>query len=156
MISIQPMQQQDVVGVFEVGKICLPQEAWSHESIFSELGNKNAVSLIAVEQERVVGFINAHVILDEANINMVAVLPQYQRKGIAKLLLEQLVSQIPLSIIMLEVRKSNQPAILFYRNNGFEQVGERKNFYHNPVENALLFNRVIKEGNGHNNENIGD
>ena len=44
--------------------------------------------------------------------------------------------------IFLEVRESNIPAIEFYRKNGFEKIGVRKNYYHDTNEAAHI---MIKE-----------
>ena len=44
---------------------------------------------------------------------------------------------------MLEVRKSNVAAIALYEKAGFTRVGERKNFYTRPREDALLYNYYI-------------
>ena len=38
----------------------------------------------------------------------------------------------------LEVRKSNKAAISLYEGLGFKMAGERKNFYDNPTENAII------------------
>ena len=45
----------------------------------------------------------------------------------------------------LEVRKSNENAISLYQKNGFKICGERKNFYKNPTENALLMCLIYKD-----------
>ena len=46
-------------------------------------------------------------------------------------------------LITLEVRKSNLPAIRCYQKHGYLLVGERKNFYENPQENALLMTKFL-------------
>lgn len=67
--------------------------------------------------------------------------PDYRKQGIAKTLLETLIKgarDAKLSFITLEVRESNIPAIKLYEGFGFTKVGERKNYYNHPVENAEL------------------
>ena len=45
--------------------------------------------------------------------------------------------------VFLEVRKSNQSAIDFYINNGFKVIKSRDNYYHNPVEDALILEKKL-------------
>ena len=70
-----------------------------------------------------------------------AVSPQFRRQGIAEALIKNLMD-VTLSegaeFLTLEVRKSNADAIGLYSKMGFETVGERKGFYENPREDALL------------------
>jgi ribosomal-protein-alanine N-acetyltransferase len=40
--------------------------------------------------------------------------------------------------ILLEVRKSNKPAIDLYKSYGFVESGIRKEYYNNPKESAIL------------------
>ena len=49
------------------------------------------------------------------------------------------------AVIQLEVRRSNQTALDFYRENGFVQVGRRKNYYTAPIEDALLLDKDLQE-----------
>ena len=56
------------------------------------------------------------------------------------------------SFITLEVRESNSKAIKLYEKFGFEDVGTRKNYYNNPIENAKLMTKYF----GEENENIGN
>ena len=45
----------------------------------------------------------------------------------------------------LEVRASNSAAIALYQKHGFERVGERKNYYEAPKEDAILMTRTFKK-----------
>ena len=52
-----------------------------------------------------------------------------------------------LKFITLEVRPSNTAALKLYEGFGFEQVGERKNYYSNPAENAVLLTLFFSKEN---------
>ena len=49
--------------------------------------------------------------------------------------------------LSLEVRVSNSAAVALYEKYGFEKVGERKNFYSAPVENAYIMTKSFTEDN---------
>ena len=82
--------------------------------------------------------------LGEVSVNNIAVLDAHRRKGIAKALLQQMLLDLSQAqSVTLEVRKSNSAAIALYKAFGFEQVGERKNFYSQPTENAILMTKTL-------------
>ena len=65
----------------------------------------------------------------------------FRRKGIAEKLIRTLVDFCEnegMDFVTLEVRRSNEAAKKLYSKMGFEEVGERKDFYENPREDAIL------------------
>ena len=104
------------------------------------------MTFIAVDNNTICGYCGLNTILDEGYITNVAVLESYRRQGIGKLLVNALIdfaNEKNLAFLTLEVRKSHTPAINLYKNNGFEEVGERKNYYTSPLENALLMTKYF-------------
>jgi ribosomal-protein-alanine N-acetyltransferase len=80
-------------------------------------------------------------ILDEAHITTLAIDPTLQRQGWGSVMLQALLRAArkrELEWATLEVRVSNLGAIALYKKFGFESVGERKKYYQNPEENALI------------------
>jgi len=80
-------------------------------------------------------------ILEEAHITLLAVNPEYQNKGLGKLLfygLLYLAHQQGLERATLEVRVSNQTALSLYKKFGFEEVGKRRRYYQDTGEDALI------------------
>jgi ribosomal-protein-alanine acetyltransferase len=85
-------------------------------------------------------------VLDERDICNVATSPRFRGMGVGKALVSALIESAKesgASVIMLEVRKSNAAAIALYEKAGFTLVGQRKNFYTLPREDALLYNYYI-------------
>ena len=120
-------------------RLCLPSEAWSFESFRAETEKPSGIVLAAVNQDSVLtGFLTASCIIDTADLTNIAVSPACRRQGIAGMLLQALFSECGQADIFLEVRESNQNAIALYQKYQFRKVGIRKNFYHNPEENAIL------------------
>ena len=87
-----------------------------------------------------------HIVLDECYIANVAVKSTHRKKGYGQLLIENALTVAEdnsCAFITLEVRISNSPAISLYEKCGFEKVGERKNFYSCPTENALIMTKYF-------------
>lgn len=121
--------------------LCIP-EPWSFDSFRSETRKTGGIVLAAVSDDgEVAGLLTACCVLDEAEITNVAVHPGCRRQGVAGLLLEALFQEIGEASVFLEVRESNFPAIGLYQKYGFRQVGVRKRFYSDPVEDAVLMKR---------------
>lgn len=141
-LVVREMGPEQVDGVHCIFQECFTMETWSRASIAYELTNPIALTLVAMDGEKVAGFVNVHHIVGEGDLNDIAVSAPYRRKGVASLLLEELFARgraAGISCYTLEVRASNQGAIAFYEKMGFAKVGERKNYYSKPVENALLY-----------------
>ncbi len=144
-ITLRKADEKDAYILSLIDKECLAAECWS-ENVFSEnLRRNDSMTLIAECNGETAGFINVSVVFPEADINTVAVLPLFRRKGIADILLSGVFSELSeVEDFHLEVRESNIPAISLYKKNGFETDGIRKNFYSSPSENAILMTKRKK------------
>ena len=146
MMTFTEMKQAHVAQVAELEKLCFA-DPWSEKSIASELGNIWSYWVVALDGERVVGYIGSQSSADETDVMNVAVHPDYRRRGIAESLIEVLIRELKnrgSHALMLEVRDSNEPAIALYEKLGFQQVGLRKNYYHKPKEDALILRKEWK------------
>ena len=116
---------------------------WSRKMIEDDIQNPN--SFYAVEEDgKILGYAAITVIAGEANVTNVAVLPEARGKGIGKKVLSHLIDiciEKNFYLITLEVRKSNIPAISLYKSLDFEIEGERKNYYSDNGEDALIMTR---------------
>ena len=82
--------------------------------------------------------------VDHGELCNLMVPPRYLGKRVGRKLLEhclEVARQRRLTRIYLEVRRSNQRAIRFYRRNGFEIVSRRGNYYRDPPEDAWVMKR---------------
>ena len=143
MMTFTEMKQAHVAQIAELEKLCFA-DPWSEKSIASELGNIWSYWVVALDGERVVGYIGSQSSADETDVMNVAVHPDYRRRGIAESLIEVLIRELKnrgSHALMLEVRDSNEPAIALYEKLGFQQVGLRKNYYHNPKEHARILRK---------------
>lgn len=143
MIRFTEMKAEHVTQVAQLEKLCFA-DPWSEKSIASELNNYWAYWVVALWDDRVIGYIGSQSSFDETDVMNVAVHPDFRRKGIAESLIETLIKELKnrgSHALMLEVRASNVPAIALYEKLGFLQVGCRKNYYRNPKEDALILRK---------------
>ena len=138
------MTADHVAQVAELEKLCFGTEAWSEKSVASELTNPLSLWLVALDGDRVAGYVGSQSVLGESDMMNVAVHPDYRRRGIAEQLCLALVEALKEKgnyCLTLEVRSSNEPAKALYEKLGFLQVGLRKNYYRNPKEDACILRK---------------
>ena len=137
------MDQTHVAQIAELENTCF-SDPWSEASIASELSNPLSCWLVAVEGEKVAGYIGSQTVMGETDMMNVAVHPDFRRQGVAKALILALVDALKergSHWLMLEVRQSNAPARALYEKLGFAEVGRRKNYYSKPREDALILRK---------------
>lgn len=140
-IIIEKMSERHIAGIALTEQRCF-SVPWSENALREELRNPNARFLVAVCDGKIAGYIGSYGVLGEMFVTNIAVLPEKRRQGIGEKLLKSLIDVCKAensAFLTLEVRKSNSAAISLYEKLGFEKVGERKNFYEKPTEDALLY-----------------
>ena len=142
---IRKMTADDIKAVSEIENVCF-SAPWTAEGLSSELANPQAEFYVLEHEGVLAAYMGMHIVLDECYIANVAVLPAHRKKGLGLRLVENalaVAAERNCSFITLEVRVSNAPAISLYEKCGFEKLGERKNFYSAPTENALIMTRYF-------------
>lgn len=137
------MRQEHVAQVAALEKLCFA-DPWSENSVASELNNPLSLWLVAVDGERVAGYVGSQTVMEESDMMNVAVHPDYRKQGMATALIVGLVEELRKRgshCLTLDVRASNEMAISVYRKLDFQEVGRRKNYYRNPREDALILRK---------------
>jgi [ribosomal protein S18]-alanine N-acetyltransferase len=114
---------------------------WSEDAYLKECLNPNSCLVCLVSDRQVLGFGCLWSILEEAHIIMLAVSPEYRRRGLGRCLIWGMLrwaSQKGLEWATLEVRASNQVAIALYQSFGFTEIGRRADYYASPSEAAVI------------------
>lgn len=143
--EIKPMSAEHVSEIAEIEKLCF-SAPWTEKGIAEELDNDNAHFLVAQSGKNVLGYIGVHEVCGEAYIDNIAVRPDYRRLGLGEKLLNAAQKNAfgrKCEFITLEVRRSNEKAISLYKKLGYQTAGERKKFYTNPAEDAVIM--TLKE-----------
>ena len=80
----------------------------------------------------IIGVCVIHKIYDEAEIRYLSIHPSYQKRGLGKKLINQIMKECKnenIKRIFLEVSIKNKQALSFYKNYGFKTIDIRKNYY---------------------------
>jgi ribosomal-protein-alanine N-acetyltransferase len=104
------------------------------------------IYVMRTEAHHVAAFCAFWLVADQAHINNLAVLPELRGRGLGTRLLATIIDEaarLGATLLTLEVRQSNLPARRLYERALFYQDGVRKNYYTNPVEDALILSRKI-------------
>ncbi len=141
---IENMTLEDIQSVAAIEQASFA-DPWPAQYFRTELlSNKLALYLVVRHNARVIAYIGAWLIFEEAHITTLAVEEQYRSRGIASRLLNELISQIILkgvSSVTLEVRPSNTIARRFYEKQGFLACGYRRKYYRN--EDAIIMSKHL-------------
>ncbi len=138
MIRLEPMQDRDVASV-----VTLEAPPSAHEDeLRAELLRPWARLWVAREESApsgVVAFLGTWHVADEIHVLNLVTRPDRRRRGIARALLHEAIAyarRVSAVRILLEVRRSNAPAIGLYRSLGFFVFGVRTRYYRDD-EDAL-------------------
>ncbi|KON83354.1 alanine acetyltransferase [Rossellomorea marisflavi] len=140
-MEIRFMTVDDVDAVMEIEEQSFTVP-WSRESFISEMEENHLSMYIVIEDEgRIAGYCGVWMVVDEAHITNVAVLPSHRGKGYGELLMRKIMEMAIESgarVMTLEARVSNVPAQSLYRKLGFQNGGIRKRYYSDNQEDALV------------------
>ena len=145
MIEIKRIQQQPDLdqAIYAVMVDVYPVSPWTLEQIQADLSQDQTWYAVAYDGAEVIGFLAVQENLFEAEVLQIAVKKAYQGQKIATALFDFLPAD---KEIFLEVRKSNQRAQAFYKKEKMAVIAERKAYYHDPVEDAIIMKREVNEG----------
>ncbi|EDP67897.1 ribosomal-protein-alanine acetyltransferase, putative [Carnobacterium sp. AT7] len=119
---------------------------WSVEIYKSELTGTYNEYGIALHKNKKIGFIGYTQLFDEAEITTFGILTPFKNQGIGQLFLRSFIEYLKakeIKKLFLEVREQNKAAITVYKKLGFETIAVRKNYYHGPVDHALIMQLSI-------------
>ena len=150
---IRKVSRGDIDRIIDIERSWHHLSHWSVDSYYRLINDDSFTSSYVAEiddpngKHRIVGFVIFHLTGDISEIYNIAVQAEHARCGIGRLLMSAAIEasrQKRVSRVMLEVRKSNTPAINFYFGFNFRIAGERKNYYSNPPEDAYVMEHLIE------------
>ena len=150
--EIREMEERDLPMVMEIEDHCFISP-WKESDFLNEMHNNPYANLLVIELSNaslglksVVGFVDWWQTFDNGTICQIAIHPELQGNNLGSQLLEEVLKDAyakKVSVITLEVRKSNSKAISLYKKFGFEIVNVKLGYY-TDGEDALYMLKEIK------------
>lgn len=149
--SIRDLQQADVTAVHAIETAVQFDDPWSAK-ILSDCIRVGYLCRGLFDETTLVGFAVLMEAAGEGHLLNIAIAPQHQGQGLAKVLLRDMIDlcqQRACRRMYLEVRPGNQHAIALYHRFGFIQDGVRPNYYitQDGREDALLYSLMLPTNN---------
>lgn len=143
-MTFREMLVEDLDQVMEIENDLI-SPPWTREGFFTFLLKDENMFFAVEEKGQILGYCSMQTVLDEGDILNVAVTRDRQKEGIGYFLVDSmlmLAAARGIHIVHLEVRESNGSARRLYQRLGFKEDGFRKNYYTEPVENAVLMTKT--------------
>lgn len=145
-MNIRPLRATDLDAVVGIEQQYMPSP-WSPTLLRAEFETANGLSLVVECKQILCGYAFFRTCAPECELLHLVVDPAWRRRGAGMGLLNHGLSTLTRlghATCYLEVRRSNEAALHLYAKVGFCQVGQRKNYYSQPVEDALLLSRDLR------------
>ena len=151
MVAINFAKTEHLQLISEFEQLQFQNEAYSFDTLSDMMKDnyllKNNDNIFEISNEEdLIGYIIFHVSEDFTDIYKIFIRDNDKRKGYATDLLNKVIEiakRYNSKKIMIEVRSNNMNAINFYKKNGFSQISIRKDYYKNPNDDALIFERSL-------------
>jgi [ribosomal protein S18]-alanine N-acetyltransferase len=140
-VTIRKMELSDIIRVLDVERASFATP-WTTDIFYQELiDNKHAHYFVMDLDGIIVGYIGIWIVIDDAQITNVAILPNYRGNKLGEKLFGYAVQyavEMGVKRLSLEVRESNYPAQGLYKKFGLVSGGIRKNYYTDNQEDAIV------------------
>jgi [ribosomal protein S18]-alanine N-acetyltransferase len=142
--DVREFRAEDAAAASEILLDAREAASWSRQALLEFMPLPGAVALLSERGGRPTGFVLGRLVADEAEVLNLAVREECRREGEGRALVEELLRRFAesgVSRVFLEVRESNRGAIGFYEGMGFRQSGRREDYYREPREAALVYEK---------------
>ncbi|MCQ2401222.1 MAG: ribosomal protein S18-alanine N-acetyltransferase [Lachnospiraceae bacterium] len=138
MIEITELTEEYLDAVTLLDAAVFPDSPWGRDSFKNNIINDYDYPVVALTDGNVVGYGIIRQI-DAGEILLIGVSPEERRKGIGRMITNELLSWANRGEnIFLEVREGNTAARKLYESAGFTEIARRRNYYRDPVEDAII------------------
>ncbi len=141
-INIRRAGMADLEKIYECETASF-EEPWTYAMLYDDIiENGNTVYMVVENAGDIIGYGGMWIVMDEAHITNVCIMPEHRKKGHAKALMRELIcagKEQGASSVTLEVRVSNKPALRLYKQMGFTIQGLRKRYYRNNEDAYVMW-----------------
>ena len=146
-MNVRLLEAADLAPILGIERRAV-DNPWNGAQLLAEHTAGNGVGWVAESADALCGYAFCRTCAPECELLHLAVAPELRRQGVGAELLRQAFAHFAetrFATCFLEVRVSNQAARRLDEQFGFDPVGQRKNYYNQPVEDALLLRRNLVE-----------
>jgi len=139
-VHIRWMIRRDMAEVLDIERESF-EFPWYEEDFIRCLRQRNCIGMVAEHGERVVGFMIYELHKSRLHILNFAVADAFRSRDVGRQMAEKLISKLSSqrrTRISLEVRETNLPAQLFFRQLGFRATSVLRSYYEDSPEDAYL------------------
>ena len=153
-VRIRKIKPGDIRRIIEIERSWQHLSHWSEDSYYRLVNDEGFTASFLAEIDDpsgkpfIAGFVIFHVAGTNSEVYNIAVDMNHARSGIGKQLMNTVFAESIrryASRVLLEVRKSNVTAIRFYEGFGFKVLGDRKDYYSNPIEDAYVMEKLLQQ-----------
>ncbi len=145
---LRKMKEKDLPYILEIENVSFPNP-WHEMTFRGEIYNEPISSpfvIVFKPQKKVIGYLVFWLMKEQMQVNNIAIHPDFRRMGIAEAVMHKILSEVQtrgIKFVTLEVRPSNIAARALYNKLGFDVLGIKENYYHNPPEPALVMGKKL-------------
>ena len=147
-VQVRWMVRRDFAQVLAIEETCF-EFPWTGKEFLHCLQQPNCLGMVAEHEGRVVGFVVYETPKNRIFVTNIAVVPEFQRHGIARQMIQKLVSKMICQQrhkVAIAIRETNLPALLCFRALGFRVATVLKDFYEDQDEETYVLQyRLGKE-----------
>lgn len=145
MIKIEIATEKDLSRILEIEKGSI-SPIWPEGALLVEINKEGSYFVVAVDESasHIVGYAVLRQVGYDGELQQIAVDESARRSGVGDLMMDAVLKHADIKSfesVFLEVRYRNTAAVRLYEKHGFRTVRVRKNYYENPVEDALVMSR---------------
>jgi ribosomal-protein-alanine N-acetyltransferase len=148
-VTLRDMTPDDVTAVEVLERRLFPVDAWPMQMFFDELAQIDTRRYVVAEADgQIVAYAGLMCIEPIADIQTIAVVPEFEGRGIGSAILTELIEEARRRgavEVLLEVRADNPRAQALYVRFGFEQIHVRRRYYRDGTD-ALIMRLTLTEG----------
>lgn len=150
-MTLRTLTSKDLQDMVRLENLCFPEDAWSPEVFQSDIQDEKSRYYGLVKDGHLVGMLALHCLrpmLNHTRITSLCIHPDFRRRGYAKQLVMHMLEEMKdLSRYQItgETRQTNQAMRDLFRYFGFKEIALRRNYYRNPLEDAVVYELNLGE-----------
>ncbi len=142
---MRPASRADLAGLVELERGAF-DDPWTEAQLRDAMAWDGAIAIVVENDRGLIGYVLGRVVVDQAEILSLAVATAQRRRGVGRELLAAAVATMidrGAGSVWLEVRVSNVAARAMYESAGFVTAGLRRDYYRQPLEDAMVLRRDL-------------